>query len=52
MATEVSSDYFYDFVTSKIATIDDQKDLYDALINEMEQLKKEKKDKQNQKTND
>lgn len=52
MATEVSSDYFYDFVTSKIATIDDQKDLYDALINEMEQLKKEKKDKQNQKTTD
>lgn len=52
MATEVSSDYFYDFVTSKITTIDDQKDLYDALINEMEQLKKEKKDKQNQKTND
>lgn len=52
MATEVSSDYFYDFVTSKIATIDDQKDLYDALINEMEQLKKEKKDKQNQKPND
>lgn len=52
MATEVSSDYFYDFVTSIIATIDDQKDLYDALINEMEQLKKEKKDKQNQKTND
>ena len=52
MATEVSSDYFYDFVTSKIATIDDQKDLYDALINEMEQLKKEKKDKQNQKTNE
>lgn len=52
MATEVSSDYFYDFVTSKIATIDDQKDLYDALINEMEQLKKEKKDEQNQKTND
>lgn len=52
MATEVSSDYFYDFVTSKIATIDDQKDLYDALINEMEQLKKEKKDEQNKKTND
>lgn len=52
MATEVSSDYFYDFVISKIATIDDQKDLYDALINEMEQLKKEKKDEQNKKTND
>ena len=51
MATEVSSDYFYDFVTSKIATIDDQKDLYDALINEMEQLKKEKKDEQINKKN-
>ncbi len=52
MATEVSSDYFYDFVTEKISTIDDQEDLYEALINEMEQLKKEKKDKQNSQTTD
>lgn len=52
MATEVSSDYFYDFVTEKISTIDDQEELYEALINEMEQLKKEKRDKENSQVTD
>lgn len=36
-ATEVTSDYLYDFVIDKIEQIDDQRDLYNELINEMEQ---------------
>ena len=36
-ATEVTSDYLYDFVLDKLEQIDDQKELYEELINEMEQ---------------
>lgn len=36
-ATRVTSDYLYDFVIDKIEQIDDQRDLYNELINEMEQ---------------
>ena len=36
-ATEVTSNYLYDFVIDKIKEIDDQQDLYNQLINEMEQ---------------
>lgn len=36
-ATEVTSDYLYDFVIDKIQKIDDQEDLYNQLLNEMEQ---------------
>ena len=42
-ATEVTSDYLYDFVLDKISQIDDQKELYEELLNEMEQQKLEKK---------
>ena len=41
-ATEVTSDYLYDFVLDKISQIDDQKELYEELLNEMEQQKLEK----------
>lgn len=41
-ATEVTSDYLYDFVLDKIEKIDDQEDLYNELLNEMDQLKLEK----------
>lgn len=41
-ATEVSSDYLYDFVLDKISEIDNQKELYEELLNEMEQSKLEK----------
>ena len=43
LATEVTSDYLYDFVLDKISQIDDQKELYEALINEMEQQALERK---------
>ena len=36
-ATEVTSDYLYKFVLDKISQIDDQRELYQALLNEMEQ---------------
>ena len=41
-ATEVTSDYLYDFTLDKLAQIDEQKELYNELVNEMEQLKLEK----------
>lgn len=41
-ATEVTSDFLYDFTLDKLEQIDDQKDLYNELLNEMEQLKLEK----------
>lgn len=47
-ATEVTSEYLYDFVLDKIKQIDDQKELYNELINEMEQLELEKKKKEQQ----
>ena len=53
-ATEVTSDYLYKFIVDKISQIDKQKDLYTALVNEMEQLelqKKQQADKQKEKTN-
>lgn len=40
-ATEVTSDYLYDFTLDKLEQIDDQKELYNALLNEMEQSKLE-----------
>jgi hypothetical protein len=42
-ATEVTSDYLYDFTLDKLEQIDDQKELYNALLNEMEQSKLENK---------
>ena len=42
-ATEVSSEYLYKFVIDKISQIDDQKELYNELLNEMEQLELERK---------
>lgn len=41
-ATEVTSDYLYDFTLDKLKQIDEQKDLYNKLLNEIEQLKLEK----------
>lgn len=41
-ATEVTSEYLYDFIIDKIQKIDDQEDLYNQLINEMEQAAYEK----------
>ena len=46
-ATEVTSDYLYDFVLKRIQQIDNQKDLYNQLVNEMEQQALEKKKKAN-----
>ena len=42
LATEVTSDYLYNFVVNRISKIDDQEELYNALINEMEQQELEK----------
>ena len=42
LATEVTSNYLYDFVLKEIEQIDDQRDLYNELVNEMEQQKLEK----------
>ena len=39
LATEVTSDYLYRFVLNKLEQIDNQRDLYNALLNEMEQSK-------------
>ena len=36
-ATEVTSEYLYDFVLDKLEKIDDQEDLYNELLNEIEQ---------------
>ena len=38
-ATEVTSDYLYDFTLDKLEQIDNQKELYNELVNEMEQSK-------------
>ena len=46
-ATEVTSEYLYDFVLDKLQQIDNQKDLYNELVNEMEQQELEKKQKEN-----
>ena len=47
-ATEVTSDYLYDYTIDKIKQIDDQKELYNELVNEIEQLQLEKEQNQNQ----
>lgn len=46
-AVEVTSDYITNFIIDKIKMIDDQKDLYNELLNEMEQSALEKENKQN-----
>ena len=48
IATEVTSDYLYDFTLDKIEQIDDQKELYNELLNEMEQQKLEEEQKENE----
>jgi len=45
-ATEVTSEFLYDFTLDKLQQIDEQEDLYNELLNEMEQAKLEK-EKQN-----
>lgn len=47
MATEVTSEYLYNFVLDKLEKIDNQEDLYNELLNEMEQSALEKENKQN-----
>ena len=46
MATEVTSEYLYNFVLDKLEKIDNQQDLYNELLNEMEQSALEKENKQ------
>ena len=46
-ATEVTSSYLYDFVLKGIKQIDSQEDLYNQLLNEMEQQELAKKNKTN-----
>ena len=48
VATEVTSDYLYKYVLSEISQIDDQKDLYNELLNEMEQQAFERKNADNE----
>ncbi len=50
-ATEVTSNYLYDFVLKGIKQIDSQKALYDALINEMDQLAANRKNANNNTNN-
>ncbi|MBQ2872920.1 MAG: hypothetical protein IJE89_02865 [Bacilli bacterium] len=45
-ATEVTSDYLYDFTIDKIKQIDSQKELYNQLLNEIEQSELEKEQNQ------
>lgn len=47
VATEVTSDYLYRYVLSEISKIDNQEDLYNELLNEMEQQAFEKKNANN-----
>ena len=47
-ATEVTSDYLYDFTLDKLKTIDEQQELYNQLVNEMEQQKLEEEQKENE----
>lgn len=47
-ATEVTSDYLYDFTLNKLEQIDEQEDLYNELLNEIEQLKLEKEQAKNE----
>ena len=47
LATEVTSDYLYKFVLDNLQQIDDQKELFDELVNEMDQLELERKKQNN-----
>ena len=49
-ATEVTSDYLYKYTLDKLEQIDEQKELYNELVNEMEQQKLEKEQKENEQT--
>lgn len=51
-ATEVTSDYLYDFTLKKIKQIDGQEELYNELVNEMEQQRLEKEQQNNQQSED
>ena len=50
-AVEVTSDYLYDFVLDKIQKIDGQEELYNELLNEMEQKALEDSQKKENNTN-
>lgn len=47
LATEVTSDYLYKFVLNKLEQIDNQKELYNELLNEMEQQELNRKNQAN-----
>lgn len=47
IATEVTSDYLYKYVMDEISKIDNQQDLYNELLNEMEQQELERKNANN-----
>lgn len=47
VATEVTSDYLYQFTIDRIKQIDSQKELYNQLLNEIEQLELEKEEQSN-----
>ena len=49
-ATEVTSSYLYDYVLKGIKQIDSQKELYESLLNEMEQQELAKKNKTTENT--
>lgn len=51
-ATEVTSDYLYDFTLKKIKQIDGQEELYNELVNEMEQQRLQKEQQNNQQPED
>lgn len=48
LATEVTSSYLYKYVLDRLEQIDDQKELYNELLNEMEQQELERKKAKNQ----
>ncbi len=45
LATEVTSDYLYKYVLNRLEQIDNQKELYNELLNEMEQQELERRSK-------
>lgn len=47
-ATEVTSEFLYDFTLDKLQQIDEQEDLYNELLNEIEQLQLEKEQQNKQ----
>ena len=50
-ATEVTSDYLYKYVLDRLEQIDDQKELYNELLNEMEQQELQRKKAKTENTN-